>query len=77
MIEKNTYPNGGSSRYAHNLTQRELEIMEMLIAGYSNTIIAEKLYISPYTVKTHLYNIYKKIGVHHRFQAALWGAKNL
>ena len=77
VIQKNTYNNGVSSKYSHNLTQRELEILEMLIAGYPNMDIADKLYISPYTVKTHLYNIYKKIGVHHRFQAALWGAKNL
>jgi LuxR family transcriptional regulator of csgAB operon len=77
IVQKNTIHNEASSRYSHDLTQRELEILEMLIAGYSNTDIADKLFISPHTVKTHLYNVYKKIGVHHRLQAALWGAKNL
>ena len=45
--------------------------------GSSNQEIAEKLFISTNTVKTHIYKIYKKIGVPSRIQAALWGAKNL
>ena len=59
------------------LTPRESEILALLAVGATNEKIAERLYISSHTVKTHLYNIYKKINVPNRFQAALWAAKNL
>lgn len=58
------------------LTQREKDILTMLGAGKKNQDIAKKLHISPHTVKTHAYNIYKKIGVTNRFQAAQWFMKN-
>lgn len=59
------------------LSTREAEILIMLSEGASNEEIAHKLCISRYTVKTHLYNIYKKINASSRFQAALWSSKNL
>ena len=59
------------------LTPREIEIISMVAAGAMNEEIAEELYISPNTVKTHIYNIFKKINVPNRLQAALWAAKNL
>ena len=59
------------------LTPREVEILTMIATGATNAMIADKLYISPHTVKTHIYNIFKKIDVPNRLQASLWGAKNL
>jgi len=59
------------------LTQRELEILTMIISGAKNEAIANHLCISAHTVKTHIYNIFKKINVPNRLQAALWAAKNL
>ena len=53
------------------------EILLLVGSGAQNDEIAEKLFISPHTVKTHLYHIFKKINVPNRFQAALWVAKNL
>lgn len=59
------------------LTAREVEILAMVAVGAKNEEIAEKLHISPHTVKTHIYNIFKKIGVPNRLQAALWAASHL
>ena len=54
------------------LTHREMEILALVSLGSKNDKIADELFISPHTVKTHLYNVYKKIGVDNRLQAALW-----
>jgi DNA-binding NarL/FixJ family response regulator len=59
------------------LTLRQTEILAMAVSGSSNPQIAEKLCISQCTVKAHLHNIYRKIDVPNRFQAAIWACKNL
>ena len=59
------------------LTARETEILAMVAVGIKNEEIADKLCISPHTVKTHIYNIFKKIDVPNRLQAALWAARHL
>lgn len=62
---------------ASGLTRREREILDLIASGFSNQQIADELFISPHTVKTHLHNIFKKINVKRRLQAALWAAENL
>jgi DNA-binding NarL/FixJ family response regulator len=59
------------------LTQREMEVLALIASGANNEEIAGKIFISPNTVKTHLYNIFRKINVPNRLQAALWATKNL
>lgn len=59
------------------LSGREVEILGLVAEGSMNTEIAQKLYISHHTVKSHLYNIYKKIKVTNRLEAALWANDNL
>jgi LuxR family transcriptional regulator of csgAB operon len=59
------------------LSKREAEILGLIAEGAMNTEIAQKLYISRHTVKSHLYNIYKKIKVTNRLEAALWANDNL
>ncbi len=66
-----------SSTKSTILTSRQTEILALVSVGATNDEIADKLYLSPHTVKTHLYNIFKKINVPNRLQAALWAAKNL
>jgi DNA-binding CsgD family transcriptional regulator len=55
---------------AHGLTTRETEILELVACGLTNAAIAERLWISPGTVKKHLDNIYTKLGVRTRTAAA-------
>jgi len=55
----------------HPLTERELEVLEMIVAGHSNALIAEKLYITIGTVKTHVRSILNKLSVDDRTQAAV------
>lgn len=59
------------------LTNREMQVLAHVCTGLSNDEISESLHLSPHTVKTHLYRIFKKIDVSNRFQASLWAAKHL
>jgi DNA-binding NarL/FixJ family response regulator len=52
-----------------NLTARELEVLRHVAAGLSNVEIARKLWVTDHTVKFHLSNVYKKLGVANRTQA--------
>jgi two-component system, NarL family, response regulator LiaR len=54
-----------------NLSQRELEVLKFMVDGLSNPEIAEKLYLSPNTVKTHVRGIMNKLSVDDRVQAAV------
>ncbi|WP_290784476.1 LuxR C-terminal-related transcriptional regulator [Halomonas sp.] len=66
-----------SYRPVCGLTHRELEIIGMLGSGASNGDIADTLFVSEHTVKSHLYNIFRKIDVHNRIQAVNWARQNL
>ena len=61
----------------NDLSLREKEILCLVVEGASNQEIADLLKISVHTVKTHLYNVYKKIEVPNRLQAALWATTYL
>ena len=54
------------------LSARETEILQLLIAGKSNKEIAREMYISTKTVEFHLDHIYTKIGVRSRTMAGVW-----
>ena len=53
------------------LSERELEVLKLLTAGYSNREIAETLVISTGTAKTHVHNLCGKLGVRNRTEAAM------
>ena len=59
------------------LSRREIEILAHASRGETNDEISDLLCVSTHTVKTHLYNIYRKIKVNNRFQASLWAAKHI
>jgi LuxR family transcriptional regulator, positive regulator of biofilm formation len=77
ILENNSNNNAVDHAASINLTLREKEILILMTAGYSNKGIAGELCISGHTVKTHVYNIYRKLDVDNRFQAALWATKYL
>jgi DNA-binding NarL/FixJ family response regulator len=58
------------------LTTRERDVLQLVIAGDANKQIARKLGISEKTVKGHLTNLFQRIGVQDRTQAALWAERN-
>ena len=58
------------------LTRREVEVLKMIASGSSNKEIASTLSISERTVKNHVSNIFKKIDVSDRTQAAVFAIKN-
>ena len=53
------------------LTGREKEVLFLLVTGLSNKALAEKLFVSPTTIKTHTLNIYQKMNVANRTSAIL------
>ncbi|WED26406.1 LuxR C-terminal-related transcriptional regulator [Vibrio sp. DW001] len=66
-----------SEPYSINLTQREIQVLERLRLGLSNSKLADELFVSEHTVKSHLYKIFKKISVSKRTQAIAWAHKYL
>jgi DNA-binding NarL/FixJ family response regulator len=58
------------------LTPRELEIVTLVVAGYSNPDIAQKFSISGQTVKHHVSNIFDKLGVSNRLELALFAVNH-
>jgi two-component system, NarL family, response regulator DegU len=60
----------------NNLTSREIEVLELIAEGMINKEIAKQLYISEKTVKNHVSNIFKKLNVSDRTQAAIYAFKH-
>lgn len=58
------------------LTKRELEVLQLMADGYSNAAIAQRLYITMSTVKTHARNIFSKLYVSDRTQAVILGFRS-
>jgi ATP/maltotriose-dependent transcriptional regulator MalT len=57
--------------YVDPLSEREIEVLRWLASGASNREIGQRLYITESTVKRHVYNIFGKLNVRNRTQAAL------
>lgn len=78
-IVVNEVPGGGPfipderKREDLHITRRELEILELIAHGLSNREIAEKLFVSENTVKTHSSRVFDKLGARRRTQAVQLG----
>ena len=59
-----------------NLTAKETLILSAMISGAKNSDIAQVLHVSPHTIKTHVYNLFRKIKVNNRVQAVSWALVN-
>lgn len=60
-----------------SLTKREGQIIRRMGTGATNIEIAAELHLSMHTIKTHIYNLFKKLGVANRMQAVNWAKENL
>ena len=69
-----------SARHAHELlralTEREREVFDAVVEGLSNAEIAQKLWLSESTVKTHVGRILQKLGMRDRVQAVVFAFRN-
>jgi DNA-binding CsgD family transcriptional regulator len=74
--ESKTPPVTEADEIAPQLSPREQSILRCLVGGDSNKSIARKIDIAEATVKVHVKAILRKIRVHNRTQAAIWGMNN-
>jgi PAS domain S-box-containing protein len=61
---------------ADSLTRREREILELLTSGFNTRAVAERLRVSPATVRNHVQKILDKLGVHSRLEAVAYARSN-
>ncbi|MGF1719586.1 response regulator transcription factor [Vibrio kyushuensis] len=69
LIFNSRNPNSNTQISFDSLTLRERQVLNLLTRDVSNLNIAEQLFLSEYTVKTHVYNLFKKLNVHTRSEA--------
>ncbi len=65
-----------ATRVVPQLTRRELEILRLVSEGRSNRQVGQVLWVTDQTVKFHLANIYRKLGVGSRYDAARWAQEH-
>ena len=69
-------PATSAPRWPADLTDREVEVLQLIARGRSNREVAERLFISPKTVGRHVENLYRKVGVSSRAAAALFAMEH-
>ncbi len=74
-FEKMLQREAGMRRLATILTAREIEVMKQVAGGLSNQEIAEKLIVQEGTIKIHIHNIYRKLGIKNRVDLTLYAQK--
>jgi DNA-binding NarL/FixJ family response regulator len=66
-------PSGDWPGRSLGLTERESEVLALITQGHPTRDIADMMYLSPNSVKTHTKSLYRKLDVHSRTEAVLWG----
>jgi DNA-binding NarL/FixJ family response regulator len=74
-FEKMLHREAGMRRLATILTARETEVMRCVAGGLSNQKIADKLIVREGTIKIHVHNIYRKLGINNRVELTLYAQK--
>lgn len=75
MAGEKTFPEPDENGNSSVLTQREIEVLQLIANGRSTTAAAQELYVSVKTVKNHLGSAYAKLDAHDRTQAVLKAAR--
>jgi NarL family two-component system response regulator LiaR len=76
MMNRLRRPQQTAAQPHEDLTDREMEVLKLIALGKSNQEIAEDLFIGIKTVKYHLTNLFSKLGVEDRTQAAIYAHRN-
>ena len=76
LVKEFNKPKGAKIKMENELTQREYEVLTLIAEGRNNKEIADELFISEKTVKNHVSNIFRKLNVSDRTQAAIYAFKN-
>ena len=63
-------------RFNTQLSKKELQVMKLIYEGSSNEQVAERLYLSPFTVKNHIKSVYAKLGIHEKSEFIQYANKN-
>ncbi len=75
QAKSETYKVSGKAGLAAGLTEREMEVLGLIVEGLSNSLIAERLFITRATAKAHVHSILQKLCVDDRTQAAVTAMK--
>lgn len=75
LLDRQRSGSGGAA--SAKLSDREVEVLRLVAEGLANKLIARRLGIAERTVKAHLTNVFQRIGVTDRTQAALWARDHL
>lgn len=76
LVQDRLAPPAAGPASGEVLTRREIEILELVATGASTHGIAERLHVSPATVRNHVQNILGKLGVHSRLEAVAWATRH-
>ena len=63
-------------KFNSQLSKKELDVMRLIYEGCSNEEVAERMYLSPFTVKNHIKSVYAKLGIHEKSEFIQYASKN-